>query len=423
MATWPGSVAGGAGGPLAGIRALDLSRVLAGPYCGMLLADAGADVIKVEPPGGDDTRTWGPPYVPGAEPGPGYPGDSAYYTSCNHGKRGIAVNLAMAEGQAVLRRLAGGADVLLENFKPGTMERWGLGYEQTLRGLNPRLVYCCISGFGRDGPYAHLPGYDFAVQAMGGLMSITGEPAGEPMKVGVAVSDITTGMLAAYAVTAALWHRDRTGHGQRVDLSLFETQVAWLANVAAGYLVSGRPPARYGNAHANIVPYQLLYAADRPLVVAVGNDVQFSRLCQALDLPHLAADPDYATNPNRVARRDQLVAALQERLRTRPAAFWLERLAAAGIPAGPVQTVPEVLSDPQVLHREMRVEVPHPTAGSLPLVGIPFKFGDTPSRIVRHPPLLGEHTAEVLREAGFTAGEVAELEQMGAVRSSPGGNT
>lgn len=428
MATLPGSEpsrqpaagpeAGGPlpAGPLAGLKVLDLTRVLAGPYAAMLLADAGADVIKVEPPGGDDTRSWGPPYVPGAEPRDGYPGDSAYYTCCNHGKRGIAVDLSKPEGQEIVRRLALQADILLENFKPGTMERWGLSYEEHLRPLNPRLIYANISGFGRDGPYAGMPGYDFMVQGMAGVMAITGEPEGEPMKVGVAVSDLTTGMMASFAVLAAALHRERTGLGQRVDLSLYETTVGWLANVAANYLVGGKHPARYGNAHANIVPYQVFYAQDRPFVVAVGNDRQFQKLCDILGAPELATDPRYATNPARVARRGELVARLQELFAAQPASHWIAAMNAAGIPGGPIQTVPEVMNDPQTLHRQMRVEIPHPTAGTLPVVGVPFKFGDTPAAVRRHPPLLGEHTAEVLREIGYTQAEVARLAQDGIVR-------
>ncbi|BDG61613.1 CaiB/BaiF CoA transferase family protein [Caldinitratiruptor microaerophilus] len=404
-------------GPLTGLRVLDLSRVLAGPYCTMLLADAGADVIKVEPPAGDDTRAWGPPYLPGCEPREGYPGDSAYFASCNRNKRGIAVDLRTPEGQEIVRRLAARADVVVENFKLGTMERWGLGYEDVLRPLNPRLVYASISGFGRDGPDAELPGYDFVVQAAAGLMSITGEPDGEPMKVGVAVSDLTTGMLCAFAILAALWRRQLTGQGQRVDLSLLETQVGWLANVAQNYLVTGKPPRRYGNAHANIVPYQVLHAQDRPFVVAVGNDRQFERFVMLLGRPELASDPRFATNAARVLHRDELVALLDEVLRTRPAGYWLAGMREMGIPGGPVRTIPEVFDDPQVRHREMLVEVDHPAAGALKLVGIPFKFGDTPGRVRRPPPRLGEHTLEVLAEVGYTPAEVTALVAAGVVRA------
>lgn len=404
-----GSSPGSNAGPLSGLKVLDLARVLAGPYCAMLLGDAGADVIKVEPPAGDDTRAWGPPYLAGCEPRPGYPGDSAYYASCNRNKRGIALDLSTPPGQAAVRRLAAQADVVIENFKPGTMERWGLGYEDALRPLNPRLVYANISGYGRSGPDADLPGYDFVAQGAGGLMAITGVPDGDPMKVGVAITDLTTGMLAAFSICAALLGRQATGTGQRVDLSLLETQVAWLANVGQSHLVTGREPRRYGNAHATVVPYQLFYAADKPLVVAVGNDRQFRKLCAVLGAPEWADDPRFATNPARIQHRDALIPLLAAVLKQQPAGHWLEHMRAAGVPSGPVRSLTEVFTDPQVLARQMKVEVPHPVAGLLPLVGIPFKFGDTPAAVRRHPPRLGEHTAEVLAAAGFTPAEIAAL--------------
>ncbi len=398
-----------AAGPLAGIRVLDLSRVLAGPYCAQMLGDAGADVIKVESPAGDDTRAWGPPFLAGCEPQPGRPGDSAYYVSCNRNKRGIVLDLATPRGQEALCRLAARADVIIENFKPGTMERWGLGYEDVLRPLNPRLVYASISGYGRTGPDADLPGYDFVAQAMGGIMSITGEPRGDPMKVGVAVTDLTTGMMAAFAICAALIGRQATGRGQRVDLSLLETQVAWLANVGQADLVSGRPPRRWGNAHASIVPYELFHAADRPIVVGVGNDGQFERFCALLGAPEWASDERFATNPARLRNRRELVGLIAQRLRTRPAAEWLSAMRAAGVPGGLVRTVPEVFADPQVLARAMKVECRHPAAGMISLIGIPFKFGDTPATVRRPPPRWGEHTAEVLAEVGYSEAEIREF--------------
>lgn len=366
----------------------------------MMLGDAGAEVIKVEPPGGDDTRKWGPPYIGG---------EAAYYLSCNRNKRSIALDLGRPEGREVVLRLSAQADVVIENFKLGTMERWGLGYEDVLKTRNPRLVYCNISGFGRTGPYAHIPGYDFAVQAMGGLMSITGEPDGDPMKVGVAVTDLTTGMMAAFGITAALHHRDQTGTGQRVDVSLLETQVAWLANVASNYLVSGKAPGRLGNAHPNIVPYQAVEARDRQLVVAVGNDQQFQRFCDLLGLPDLAHDPRFATNPARVANRAALLAIIAPVLRIREADEWIALLWERGIPGGPINSVDRVFQDPQVRHREMVQEMDHPTAGKVAQVGIPIKFSETPGALRRHPPLLGEHTADVLAELGFSETEMVGL--------------
>ncbi len=394
------------GGALSGIRVVDLSRVLAGPYCTMMLGDAGADVIKVEAPAGDETRRWSPPAVAG---------QAAYYLSCNRNKRSIAVDLSRPEGQEVVRRLIAGADVVVENFKHGTMERWGLGYEEALRPLNPGLIYCSISGFGRTGPYKDLPGYDFVVQAMGGLMSITGEEGGEPVKVGVAVSDLTTGMMAAMAISMALYRRSVTGEGQRVDLSLLETQVAWLANQAYNYLVGGMIPRSRGNSHPNIVPYQALRAADRPFVVAAGNDRQYAALCRVLGAPELIDDQRFATNTARVTNRAELIPLLEERLRTRPAAEWIARLWEAGVPAGPINDVAEVFQDPQVLHRQMLTEIDHPTAGRLPQVGLPVKFGGTPGAIRRHPPLLSEHAEEILREVSYSSEEIDCLFAQGVV--------
>lgn len=393
-------------GPLHGIRVIDLSRVLAGPYCTMMLADAGADVIKVEPPGGDDTRHWGPPYTGG---------ESAYYLSCNRNKRSITLDLQCTEGRQVLIRLLQGADVVIENFKLGTMERWGLGFEEVLRPANPGLIYCNISGFGRTGPYAHVPGYDFVVQAMGGLMSITGEPEGDPMKAGVAVTDLTTGMMAAFGITAALHRRTVDGRGQRIDLSLLETQVSWLANAGSNYLVSGKVPDRLGNAHPNVVPYQVFQARDLRMAVAVGNDQQFRRFCSLLGLLEVAADPRFATNSARVVNRAALLELLEPVLMTRDADDWIQDFWQSGIPAGPINNIARVFADPQVLHREMLREVPHPTAGTVRMAGLPIKFGDTPGGIYRHPPLLGEQTREILLECGYTPAEIDHLTQSGAV--------
>jgi len=374
--------------PLDGVLVLDLSRVLAGPYCTMILGDLGADVIKVEPPGGDETRRWGPPFVNG---------ESAYFLAVNRNKRSIVLDLKTERGREVVRRIAARADILVENFRPGTLARLGLDLAE-LRERNPRLITLSISGMGATGPESGLPGYDFIVQAAGGLMSITGPPEGPPMKVGVAVVDLTTGMMAATALLAALHARHATGEGQHIDISLLETQVAWLANVASAYLVTGEPPRRYGNAHPTIVPYQTFDAADGPFALAVGNDAQWQRLCAAIGRPDLAEDPRFRTNPDRVANREALVALLAEHFRAAPAAEWIRRIAAADVPVGPVRTVPEVLESEQVKARGMIETVEHPTVGELRLVGIPFKFSATPASVRRPPPLLGEHTAEIEAE-------------------------
>lgn len=400
--------------PLARLRVLDLSRVLAGPWCGQLLADLGADVVKIERPGsGDDTRGWGPPYLRDVHGAP--TGESAYYLSTNRGKRSVTIDLARPQGQALVRRLAGCADVLLENFKAGGLARYGLDYP-SLRAVNPRLVYCSITGFGQDGPGAGRPGYDVLIQAMSGLMSITGEPAGAPQKVGVAVADVLTGLYAAVAVLAALAARERTGTGQQIDLALLDVQIAALANQAANYLVTGVSPLRLGNAHPSIVPYQPFDTADRPIVVACGNDAQFARLAAVIGRPELTADPRYATNAGRVEHREQVVGAVQEALRAQPAAHWLERLTASGIPCGPINTLGEAFEDAQVRHRGLRIALPHPLAGSVPLSANPIRFSATPVRYERPPPLLGEHTAEVLREwLEMGADELTALRAAGVV--------
>jgi crotonobetainyl-CoA:carnitine CoA-transferase CaiB-like acyl-CoA transferase len=354
----------------------------------MILGDLGADVIKIEHPEGDDTRRWGPPFAAG---------ESAYYLAVNRNKRSVVADLKTAAGRELVRRIARRADVLVENFRPGVLGRMGLDLAE-LRAENPRLITLTISGMGASGPESAQPGYDFIVQAMGGLMSITGPAAGPPSKVGVAVVDLTTGMMAANALLAALYARERTGAGQHVDTSLLETQVAWLANVASAYLVTGEEPVRHGNAHPTIVPYQTFRASDTEFALGVGNDAQWQRLCHAIGCPALTEDTRFRTNPDRVAHRDELVALLAAHFATAPAADWVERIRAAGIPTGPVRTVPEVLEDPQVRAREMVVSVEHPSIGELRLVGIPFKFSATPASIRRPPPLLGEHTAEVMAE-------------------------
>ena len=398
---------------LAGVRVLDLTRVLAGPWCTQVLADLGADVIKVERPGsGDDTRGWGPPFLKDGE-GNETP-ESAYYLCANRNKRSLTVDLSAAEGQAVIRRLAMRSDVLVENFKVGDMARHGLD-AATLRAAHPRLVYCSITGFGQDGPYAQRAGYDFAVQGLGGLMSVTGAADGEPQKVGVAVADLFTGMYATVAILAALRHRDATGEGQAIDMALLDAQVAMLANLGSHYLVGGEVPARQGNAHANIVPYQVFAVADGHIIVAVGNDRQFARLCELLGLAALGQDARFATNAGRVRHRDALIPVLQSVLRARGRHAWLTVLEAAGIPCGPVNDLAEVFADPQVRARGMIVETAHPQVDTVPLVGSPLKLSATPVEPPRAPPMLGEHTFDVLREAGFSENEIATLRANGAV--------
>lgn len=376
--------------PLAGIRVLDLSRVLAGPWCTQTLADLGADVWKVEAPGaGDDTRSWMAAALDG---------ESTYFMAANRSKRSIAVDMRLESGRAVLRALAAKADVLVENFKLGGLDRFGLG-PQALCAANPRLVYCSISGYGRTGSRAAEAGYDFAIQAESGLMAITGEPGGEPMKLGVAITDIATGMNAAQAILAALFARERSGRGQFIDMALHDTAVTMLANIAQGAVATGEHPGRFGNAHATIVPYQTFSGSDATFVVAVGNDLQFRRLCErVIGRPDLAADPGYASVRLRVANRERLVAALAAIFRTRPAADWLALLKAAEVPCGAVREVLETLASPEVAERGLVATVDSPRHGVLPLMASPLKLAATPPLPPRHPPALGQHTAAILAE-------------------------
>ncbi len=392
---------------LADVRVLDLSRVLAGPYCTMVLGDLGADVIKIEnPEGGDDTRHWGPPFADG---------ESAYFLGVNRNKRSVTLNLKDRRGQELLRRLAGQSDVLVENLRPGTLERWGLG-GASLRVLNPRLITCSLSAFGTAGPYRDDPGYDFTLQALGGLMSVTGPPDGEPTKVGVALVDVITGLFATTAILAALRARDRTGQGQQVDLSLLECELAALANVAAAYLVSGERPRRYGNAHPSIVPYQVFPARDRPFALAAANDRQFTILCGILGHPEWAEDPRFATNPARVVHRQTLVTLLAEALGQRDADEWVQMLRAAGLPCAPINNVDEVFAHEQVRALGVVEEIQHPTVGLLPLVRPPFHLSATPPTIRRAPPTLGQHTAEVLGELlGIGPAELDDLRLQGVI--------
>ncbi|HJW11875.1 MAG TPA: CaiB/BaiF CoA-transferase family protein [Albitalea sp.] len=402
---------------LSGVRVLDLSRVLAGPWCTQTLADLGADVIKVERPvHGDDTRGWGPPFLKDRA---GHDtAEAAYYLGTNRNKRSITVDIAQPAGQALIRELAARCDVFVENFKVGDMARYGLA-AATLCALNPRLVYCSVTGFGQTGPYRERAGYDYAIQGIGGLMSVTGErddlPGGGPQKVGVAVADLFTGMYASVAILAALRHRDRTGCGQVIDMALLDTQVAMLANLGANYLATGVAPQRAGNAHQNIVPYQVFEVADGHLVLAVGNDGQFAKFCEVAGRPELARDARFARNADRVRHRATLVPLLAELMQRRRKADWLAALEAAKVPCGAINNLAEVFADPQVRERGMTVEVPHPLAGSVPLVANPIKLSATPVQYRRAPPLLGEHTDEVLREFGWTDAQRAALREQGAI--------
>ena len=386
--------------PLAGLKVVELARILAGPWAGQLLADLGADVIKVERPGtGDDTRGWGPPFVEAPE---GERPDSAYFHSCNRGKRSIAVDFEQPDGQEAIRRLAAGADVFIENFKVGGLARYGLDYA-SLSALNPRLVYCSITGFGQDGPYAHRAGYDFMIQGMGGIMDVTGTPEGEPTKIGVALADIFTGVYAVVGIQAALAAREKTGRGQHVDMALLDTQVGVLANQALNYLVSGKSPSRMGNAHPNIVPYQPFPTSDSHVIIASGNDRQYADVCRVLGLPELADDARFTTNADRVRNRDVLIPMLSAASARMTKADLLAKLEAVHVPAGPINTVAEAFADPQVEARGMRLDLPAPyaTAGTLPSVRSPIGLSDTPLRYTRAAPRLGAHTAEVLTVLGL----------------------
>jgi crotonobetainyl-CoA:carnitine CoA-transferase CaiB-like acyl-CoA transferase len=383
-------------GPLAHLKVLELSRVLAGPWAAQVLADLGADVIKVERPGsGDDTRAWGPPWLLDAEGKP--TSESAYFLSTNRGKRSVAIDLATAEGQEVVRRLARWADVVIENFKVGGLLQYGLD-AQSLREADPRLIVCSITGFGQTGPRASQPGYDLLVQAMGGLMSLTGPADGAPYKTGVAVADLMTGMYASTAILAALAHRDRTGEGQHIDLALLDTQVAWLANQGAGFLASGRPPTRQGNAHPSIVPYEIFEASDGHVVIAVGNDGQFRAFCGLIGSPEWADDPRWVSNALRVRNREELVAQIASRLHEKPREHWLTACEAHGVPCGPVRRLDEVFEEPQLKHRGAIVTQAHPLGGVVRTLANPIHFSGTPIDYNRPPPMLGEHTKEVLRE-------------------------
>jgi crotonobetainyl-CoA:carnitine CoA-transferase CaiB-like acyl-CoA transferase len=383
---------------LQGLRVLDLTRILAGPSSAQLLGDLGADVVKVEKPGeGDDTRKWGPPFI---APREGLPTtESAYYLCANRNKRSMEIDLASADGQALVHRLLAKADVLMENYKVGGLAAYGLSYEQ-LKEKYPRLIYCSITGFGQTGPYASRAGYDFLIQGMGGIMSMTGEPHGEPMKVGVAVADVMAGMYATVGILAALRHRDATGQGQHIDISLLDTQIAWLANGATNYLATHENPQRLGNGHPNIVPYQVFPTHDDPIIIAVGNDTQFQKFCTAIGQPALGQDPRFTTNPSRVRHRTELIPLLSQALQQKTRDHWITALEAVGVPCGPVNTLSQVFADPHVQSRGMVVEMPHAGAavGHVRVVANPIRLSETPVQYRSAPPMRNEHAHEILQD-------------------------
>ena len=395
---------------LEGLRVLDISRALAGPYCAMIMGDLGADVIKVElPERGDESRSWGPPFV--GEPSQAYPGESTYFMAINRNKRSITVNIKTSAGQEIVKRLAAESDVLVENYRTGTLDKIGLGYED-LRHLNSRLIYCSISGYGRNGPFADRPGYDFTIQAEGGIMGMTGPEDGSPYRVGISVIDITTGMFASTAVLAALYAREFSGEGQLIDISLIDTSVALLANVACNYLVGGVVPARMGNAHFNIAPYEVFQARDRWFTLGAASPKQWEMLCEVIGAPELKSDPRFVTNKDRVANHATLAKILNDAFEKCDAHEWLAKLQEADIPSGPINTIPDVFTHPQASVRDFRVGIEHPTAGWINLPGFPYKLSQTPPKLHRHPPLLGEHTEEILTELlGYSVEKIDQLKE------------
>lgn len=394
------------------LRVLDLTRVLAGPWCTQLLADLGAEVIKIERPGsGDDTRAWGPPYL--KDSAGMDTSEAAYYLSANRGKRSVTIDISTADGQSLVHKLTEHCDIVVENYMVGQLAKYKLDYA-SLASINAKLIYCSITGFGQTGPHRTRAGYDFIMQGVGGFMSITGErddrPGGGPQKAGVAVSDLMTGMYSAVAILAAVTHRERTGEGQYIDMALYDVMLAMLANMNMNYLTSGKAPGRAGNAHPNIVPYQVFAVADGHVVVAVGNDAQFVKFCEVAGARHLATDTRYRRNADRVRNREVLVAELEAILRAQPIAFWVEQLDAAGVPCGPINDIAHALADPQVAARGLRIDLPHALAGQVPMVANPIKLSATPPRYELPPPMLGEHTAQVLHElAGVSDDELRHL--------------
>ena len=407
-------------GPLSHIKVLDMSRVLAGPWCGQLFADLGAEVIKIERPhdadgrgGGDDTRTWGPPYL--KDSAGRDTSEAAYFLATNRGKRSLTLDLSRPEGQEAIRRLAKRSDVLLENYKTGQLKKYGLDYA-SLKEVNPGLIYCSITGFGQTGPYAQRAGYDYIIQGMGGLMSITGErddqAGGGPQKVGVAVADLMTGMYSGVAVLAALASRNQTGMGQYIDMALLDVQVAMLANMNMNYLTSGTSPVRAGNAHQNLVPYQVFECADGHVIIGAGNDSQYRKFCAAGGSPELADDPRFAGNPDRVRNRAVLVPLLAAMVKAKTKEAWINALEACGVPCGPINTLAETFANPQVRARAMRMDLEHPAAGSIPMVRNPILYSGTPLDYSAPPPMLGQHSDEVLRSLNYTEAEIAQLRSL-----------
>jgi len=388
--------------PLEGIKVLDLSRALAGPYCTMMLADMGAEVIKLEIPGrGDDSRGWGPPFLEG---------ESAYFMSVNRNKKSMTLNLKKERALEIIHKLIKQSDVIVENFRPGTMEKLGLSYDK-VNNINPKIVYCSISGFGQDGPYHLLPGMDQVLQGMGGLMSITGELNGPPIKVGVAVADIAGGMFAAFGIMIALFNREKSGKGQRIDNSLLDNQIAWLTYRAGSFFVSGEIPKPLGSGHPVIVPYQAFKAKDTYFNLAVGNDQLWVKFCKAVGLEEIMNDPKYATNSMRVKNREEVVKIVEDLICTKEAEEWLKILTDAGIPCGPIYTIDKLFNDPQVLHRKMVEELDHPKAGIIKVTGIPIKLSDTPGEILTAPPFLGQHTIEILHDLGYSERDIKAMYQ------------
>ncbi len=405
-------------GPLSHIRVLDLSRVLAGPWAAQNLADLGAEVIKIERPGsGDDTRGWGPPYM---KDGAGKDTtESAYFLSVNRNKKSVTLDISKPEGQKIVRELATKCQVLIENYKVGALKKYGLSYDE-IKAVNPSIIYCSVTGFGQDGPYAPRPGYDFVFQGMGGLMSITGErdgqPGAGPQKVGIAVTDVLTGMYASVAILAAITHRERTGQGQYIDAALLDTIVAFNASQIVSYLASDQIPQRWGNAHPQVVPYEVFPTADGHIILAVGNDSQFASFCQAAGCPELATDPRFKTNSQRIIHREVLIPLIAATMRTRSKREWIQALEAANVPCGPINNMKEVLEDPQVQHRQLRVDMPHPLGGVAPVVRSPLRLSETPVEYRLPPPLLGQHNEEVLKGLlGKSDTEFARLKAGGIV--------